>query len=132
MGPDIFSKRVKFLIAILNGQCSTLDRFFIFVKIEPLGGSIFDADGTIKFGELRGIAMMFINGQWVKAESGNTFSVFNPSNGEKIGEVADGSRSDAVRAIEAAHRAFALWSSLTSYQRSEYLYRAYHLMMDHS
>ncbi|MFC1813205.1 NAD-dependent succinate-semialdehyde dehydrogenase [Thermodesulfobacteriota bacterium] len=74
---------------------------------------------------------MFINGQWVKAESGNTFPVFNPSNGEKIGEVADGSSSEAARAIEAAHRSFTLWSSLTSYQRSEYLYRAYHLMMDH-
>ena len=74
--------------------------------------------------------MMFINGRWVKAESNNTFPVFNPSNGEKIGEVADGSSSDAAGAIEAAHRAFPLWSGLSSYRRSEYLYRAYHLMMD--
>jgi succinate-semialdehyde dehydrogenase/glutarate-semialdehyde dehydrogenase len=73
---------------------------------------------------------MFINGQWVEAESGTTFPVFNPSSGEKIGEVADGGKSEAARAIEAAHRAFVLWSNLTSYQRSEYLYRAYHLMMD--
>ena len=74
---------------------------------------------------------MFVNGQWITAESNVVFSVFNPSNGEKIGEVADGSGREAARAIEAAHNAFALWSSLTSYQRSEYLYRAYHLMMDH-
>lgn len=33
--------------------------------------------------------MMYINGQWVNAVSGATFSTFNPPNGEKIGEVAD-------------------------------------------
>jgi hypothetical protein len=43
-----FDNCYKFPIAILNGRRSALDIFFIFVKIQPLGGSIFDADGTIK------------------------------------------------------------------------------------
>ncbi|MBW2491928.1 MAG: aldehyde dehydrogenase family protein, partial [Deltaproteobacteria bacterium] len=73
---------------------------------------------------------MYINGQWVNAVSGATFSTHNPSNGEKIGEVADGNQDDARQAIESAHGAFETWSGLTAYQRSEYLYRAYQFMME--
>ena len=74
--------------------------------------------------------MMFIDGQWIGASDGTTFPVFNPYNGEKIGEVANGGFEEAQRAIEAAQRAFGNWSKLTAYQRSEYLYNAYRLMMD--
>ncbi|MFH2218633.1 MAG: NAD-dependent succinate-semialdehyde dehydrogenase [Pseudomonadota bacterium] len=71
---------------------------------------------------------MFIDGKWVGATDGSTFPVFNPATGEKIGEAADGNAGDAGRAITAAHSAFGPWSGLTAYQRSEYLYEAYHLM----
>ena len=74
--------------------------------------------------------MMYIDGRWVNAVSGTTFSAYNPSNGEKIGEAADGDQNDAGQAIEAAHRAFGFWSNLTAYQRSEYLYSAFQLMME--
>jgi succinate-semialdehyde dehydrogenase / glutarate-semialdehyde dehydrogenase len=73
---------------------------------------------------------MYMNGQWANAVSGATFSTYNPSNGEKIGEVADGDQEDARKSIEAAHEAFEAWSGLTVYQRSEYLYMAYQLMME--
>ena len=73
---------------------------------------------------------MYINGQWVNAVSGATFSAYNPSNGEIIGEAADGNQEDARKSIEAAHEAFEAWSGLTAYQRSEYLYMAYQLMME--
>jgi len=73
---------------------------------------------------------MYINGQWVNAVSGATFPSYNPSNGEKIGEVADGNQNDAKLAIEAAHQAFGHWSDLTAYQRSQNLYMAYQLMME--
>ncbi|MBC8431833.1 MAG: NAD-dependent succinate-semialdehyde dehydrogenase [Desulfobacterales bacterium] len=71
---------------------------------------------------------LYIDGQWVDADSGATFDVFNPANGEKIGEAADGSGSDAARAIEAAQKAFGQWAGLTAHQRSEYLYEAYQRM----
>jgi succinate-semialdehyde dehydrogenase / glutarate-semialdehyde dehydrogenase len=74
--------------------------------------------------------MMYINGQWVNAVSGATFSAYNPSNGETIGEAADGNQEDARKSIEAAHEAFEAWSGLTAYQRSEYLNMAYQLMME--
>ena len=73
---------------------------------------------------------MYINGQWVSANDGSTFDVFNPSNGDKIGKVANGDRNDAQKAIEAAKQAFGRWSGITAYQRSEYLYKAYQLMME--
>ena len=70
---------------------------------------------------------MFIDGKWI--ESASTFAVFNPANGEKIGELADANASDARVAIEAANKAFAGWSSTTAYERYEKLHRAYELMM---
>ena len=73
---------------------------------------------------------MYIDGQWLEAESLKTFSVINPANGENIGEVPDGSRKDAAKAIEAAEKAFRKWSGLTAYERSAYLYKAWQIMMD--
>lgn len=74
--------------------------------------------------------MLYINGEWVQSETNQFFSVTNPANGEIIGEVADGSRQDAQKAIEASHQAFAAWSTLTAYERSAYLYKAYEIMME--
>jgi succinate-semialdehyde dehydrogenase/glutarate-semialdehyde dehydrogenase len=73
---------------------------------------------------------MYINGQWIQAENNAAFDVFNPATGEKFAAVANGDQKDAARAIESAARAFKSWSSLTAYQRSGYLYDAYHIMMD--
>lgn len=71
---------------------------------------------------------MYINGEWV--ELSQTFPVFNPANGELIGEVADGHRKDAAAAIDAAAAAFPGWSCRSSYERSAALYRAHQLMME--
>jgi len=71
---------------------------------------------------------MYINGEWLKSEK--TFAVFNPANGEQIGNVPDGGRKSAAAAIEAAAAAFPAWSGLTAYARSEILYRAHTLMME--
>ncbi len=76
------------------------------------------------------ISRMYINGRWVGANSHGTFPVYNPSNGEKIGEIADGDRDDAQKAIHAAQEAFGPWSGRTAYERSKYLHKAYRVMMD--
>jgi len=76
------------------------------------------------------VSKMYINGQWVAAKNQATFPVYNPSNGEKIGDVADGDRDDAQKAIHAAQEAFGPWSGRTAYARSKYLYTAYQVMMD--
>lgn len=73
---------------------------------------------------------MYIDGEWTDAKGGATFPVINPATGEKIGEVPDGGRDDARRAIDAAHAAFPGWSGRTAYERSALLYRAWQIMME--
>jgi succinate-semialdehyde dehydrogenase/glutarate-semialdehyde dehydrogenase len=71
---------------------------------------------------------MFIDGEW--RGDGPTFSVTNPATGESLGEVTDGTRADAARAIAAAARAFPAWSARTAHERSAILYRAWQLMLE--
>ena len=71
---------------------------------------------------------MYINGAWLKLE--RTFEVFNPATGKLIDSVSDGNREHAAQAIEAAHGAFAAWSTNTAYARAEVLHRAYALMLE--
>lgn len=73
---------------------------------------------------------MYIDGEWRQAANGKTFEVTNPATGEVIGEVADGGREEAFAAVAAADKAFASWSRLTAYQRSEHLYKAWSLMIE--
>ena len=48
---------------------------------------------------------MFVGGAWAPAESGETFTAESPATGEQIGEVPQGGRADAQRAIAAANDA---------------------------
>ena len=49
---------------------------------------------------------LLIDGQWVDASSGKTFAVFDPSNGQQIAQVAEGTPADVEKAVAAARRAF--------------------------
>jgi succinate-semialdehyde dehydrogenase/glutarate-semialdehyde dehydrogenase len=62
---------------------------------------------------------MFVDGAWAAAASGATFAAESPATGETIGEVAEGGREDAQRAIEAANRAAEGWARLTAFARAE-------------
>lgn len=71
-----------------------------------------------------------INGQWLAAgEGGATFVVTNPSNGEVIATLPDMTRSDAARAIDAAHKAQKLWAKKTGKERAVVLRKLYDLMV---
>lgn len=74
--------------------------------------------------------MLFIDGTWTPARSGQEFSSTDPATGEVIGMVADGGRADAARAIEAAEAALPAWRARTAYERSSLLYRAWELMLE--
>ncbi len=71
---------------------------------------------------------MFIDGQWVEAYSGRTFTVSDPATGEVIGEVADGGAAETTRAVEAAERAFPAWAALPPKERGVILQRIQALM----
>src|SRR5579885_2849220 len=73
---------------------------------------------------------MFIDGQWVAAEDGRTLGVINPATEEVIADVAYGSRKDARRALEAAHRAMPAWMKLTAWDRAKILKNTAELMRE--
>ena len=54
---------------------------------------------------------MYIGGEWVDAQSKETFADTNPYNGETIAVIPRGKREDARRAIEAAAAAFPGWAA---------------------
>lgn len=53
----------------------------------------------------------YINGDWVEAKSGLTFSVFNPCNGSEVASVPDMDIADVQAAVRAASAAFPAWST---------------------
>src|SRR5205809_1856532 len=61
---------------------------------------------------------MFVDGAWVGAASGETFTAESPATGEAIGDVPRGDREDARRAVEAANRAADAWARLTAFERA--------------
>ena len=61
---------------------------------------------------------MLVDGDWIQAASGETAETTSPATGETIGEIPQGDRSDAQRAIDAANRAFEPWSRLTAFERA--------------
>ncbi len=74
------------------------------------------------------VKQMFVNGEWISAESGETLQIFNPATGDTVGTVSFGDGRDAKKAIDAAHAAFPAWSRLTARERSKYLYNLYELV----
>jgi len=67
---------------------------------------------------------LFIDGSWVPADSGDTFDVLNPVNAQPMGWAAKAGRSETQRALEAASRAFKIWSRTTPDERVKALKKA--------
>ena len=61
---------------------------------------------------------LWIGGAWVDAEGGATSEATSPSTGEVIGTIAEGSRADAQRAIDAANAAAPAWAALSAFDRA--------------
>jgi alpha-ketoglutaric semialdehyde dehydrogenase len=70
----------------------------------------------------------FIDGEWVPAAGGKTFSSYNPANGEEIGQYSASGEREALAAIEAAAVSATTWAGTTPGQRAAILYRAADLM----
>ncbi|MFN4278253.1 MAG: NAD-dependent succinate-semialdehyde dehydrogenase [Ferrovibrio sp.] len=73
----------------------------------------------------------YIDGAWVNADSGKSFTVTNPADGSVIAEVPDMGRAEAKRAIDAAHAAWPAWAGLTAKQRAALLRKWYELILQH-
>ena len=71
----------------------------------------------------------YVDGQWVGADSGRSFAVRNPANGEEITQVPDLGAAEVRRAIEAADKAYPAWRAKTGKERAAILRRWYDLIM---
>ena len=76
---------------------------------------------------------LFIDGQWVDAESGKTFLTPNPSTGETLAEVAEADKADIDKAVAAARRALeGKWSKISARDRGRLLYKLSQLIEQHA
>src|SRR5690349_22108592 len=67
---------------------------------------------------------LFIDGQFVDAESGKTFETPNPATGGTFAEVAEADKADIDKAVAAARKAFeGKWSKMSARDRGRLLYK---------
>jgi aldehyde dehydrogenase (NAD+) len=74
----------------------------------------------------------FINGVWQAPSDGKYFETADPSTGEKIAEVAQGSAADVGAAVKAARTALPAWQALTPHARARFLYALARQVQKHS
>jgi aldehyde dehydrogenase (NAD+) len=74
----------------------------------------------------------FINGNWQAPRDGRYFDTADPSTGEKLADVAQGSAADIDAAVKAARAALAAWQSLSNHARARYLYAVARQIQKHS
>ena len=61
---------------------------------------------------------LYIDGQWVDASDGGTLDVYCPANGEQLSTIADATKEDVDRAVDAAWKAFETWSKTSKAERA--------------
>ncbi len=74
----------------------------------------------------------FINGAWLNPASGQYFDTTDPSTGDKLASVAQGTLADINAAVEAARGALGAWQALTPHGRARYLYALARQVQKHS
>ena len=67
---------------------------------------------------------MYINGEWVPAESGAYYDDMNPWTGELYAQIADGDEADIEKAIAAADAAFPAWRDTPPFIKRRLLNKA--------
>src|SRR5207248_4220378 len=74
----------------------------------------------------------FMNGAWQAPAAGTYFDTADPSTGERLAVVAQGSAADVDGAVKAARSALPAWQSLTPHARARYLYAIARQVQKHS
>lgn len=73
----------------------------------------------------------YINGGWVKADSGGIIDVENPSSLDILGQVPDCGKEETFRAIEAASNAWCSWRQMTALERCSLIMDFCTLVLEH-
>jgi len=74
----------------------------------------------------------FIGGAWQVPVAGEYFDTVDPSNGEKLASIAQGSAADVDAAVKSARAASSGWRTLSPHRRARYLYAIARLVQKHS
>ncbi|HLB91104.1 MAG TPA: aldehyde dehydrogenase family protein [Terriglobales bacterium] len=74
----------------------------------------------------------FIGGKWQAPAAGEYFDTVDPSSGETLASVAQGSAADVDAAVKGARTAAFGWQALTPHARARYLYALARLVQKHS
>src|SRR5262249_21764140 len=74
----------------------------------------------------------FIGGTWVNPAEGRYFETVDPSTGEKLADIAQGSAADVDAAVKAARAALADWQALAPHARAKFLYALARQVQKHS
>src|ERR1700720_3261395 len=74
----------------------------------------------------------FIAGAWQAPVEGKYFETSDPSTGEKIADVAQGSAADIAAAVKAARAALPSWQALSPHARAKFLYALARQVQKHS
>ena len=74
----------------------------------------------------------FIGGEWRAPAAGEYFDTVDPSNGEKLASVAQGSAADVDAAVKAAQAASSEWQARTPHSRARSLYAIARVVQKHS
>ena len=74
----------------------------------------------------------FINGTWLQPSTGQFFDTNDPSTGEKLASVSQGSAADIDAAVKAARAALPKWQALSPHARARYLYALSRQVQKHS
>ena len=74
----------------------------------------------------------YIGGRWKAPAQGRYFKTSDPSTGEKIADVAQGSAADVNAAVKAARAALPRWQALTPHARARFLYALARGVQKHS
>jgi aldehyde dehydrogenase (NAD+) len=74
---------------------------------------------------------LFINGKFVKPNSGKYFDTINPATEEKISSIAEANDKDVDTAVKAARNAYdKTWSKMPPKERAKYIYRIARLIQE--
>ncbi len=74
---------------------------------------------------------LFINGKFVKPNSGKYFDTINPATEEKISSIAESNEKDVDTAVKAARSAYdKTWSKMPAKERAKYIYRIARLIQE--
>src|ERR1700719_1950356 len=74
----------------------------------------------------------FIEGAWRQPAEAGYFETTDPSTGEKLASVAQGSPADVAAAVRAAQAALPAWQALPPHARARYLYALARQVQNHS